>query len=366
MIRKILNHLPLRNIILFESVPNLSDNTKAVFDEMLKRNMNQKYKLIWVLNKEEKNLPRIHNVEYILNTDKRLALYRRISKCLICCNDFLVTMRKGQTSFYLTHGTPMKSLHAYYTIPSEMDYCISASEDIIPIYAYEFNYTEEKIVPLGFPRNDALTNIKRDLHPLFPNQNFDKIIVWYPTYRQHKNGTSLTSNALPIINDADKAAALNTYAKEHNILIVLKPHFAQDISYITNLNLSNILFINDSFFSDNKISSYEFVGNCDALITDYSSIYFDYMLCDKPIALVWEDIEEYKQSPGFAIDIEKYLGGGEQIYTLNELNTFLKHIAEDEDVMKMQRNQICAMTNYATDGQNSARVVDFIIEKAKL
>ena len=66
MIKKILNHLPLGNIILFESVPNLSDNTKAVFDEMIRRNMNQTYQLIWVLNKEEKNLPKIHNVKYLL------------------------------------------------------------------------------------------------------------------------------------------------------------------------------------------------------------------------------------------------------------------------------------------------------------
>ena len=366
MIKKILNHLPLGNIILFESVPNLSDNTKAVFDEMIRRNMNQTYQLIWVLNKEEKNLPKIHNVKYLLYTDKRLPLYRRICKCFVCCNDFLVTMRKGQTSFYLTHGTPIKSLHAYYTIPAEIDYCISAGKDVIPVYAYEFNYAEEKIVPLGFPRNDALTNVKCNLHPLFPSHDFDKIIVWYPTYRQHKNGTSLTSNALPIINDADKAAALNRFAKENNVLIVLKPHFAQDISYITNLNLSNIIFINDAFFTKNQISSYEFVGNCDALITDYSSIYYDFMLCDKPIALVWEDIEEYKQNPGFAIGVEKYLDGGEQVYSLDELNLFVKHVAEGKDVLKEQRNAICAMTNHSTDGKNSARVVDFIIEKAKL
>ena len=146
----------------------------------------------------------------------------------------------------------------------------------------------------------------------------------------------------------------------------MKPHFAQDISYITNLNLSNILFINDAFFTKNQISSYEFVGNCDALITDYSSIYYDFMLCDKPIALVWEDIEEYKQNPGFAIGVEKYLDGGEQVYSLDELNLFVKHVAEGKDVLKEQRNAICAMTNHSTDGKNSARVVDFIIEKAKL
>lgn len=366
MIYRILSFLPPRNIIMFESIPNLSDNTKAVFDEMIRRKLNDKYQLIWQLNKEEANLPKIKNVKYILTNDKYIDSYRIASKCFICCNDFLPSYRKGQTSFYLTHGTPMKSLHEYYTIPAEIDYCISASEDVIPVYAHEFNYDENKIVPLGFPRNDALTNTKRDLHALFPEHAFDKIIVWYPTYRQHKNGTSFTGNALPIINNAKSAAALNEVAKKNNVLIVLKPHFAQDISYITDLNLSNILFINDAFFIENEIDSYEFVGNCDALITDYSSIYFDYMLCDKPIALVWEDYEEYKKAPGFAINAEKYLDGGEKVYELEELNDFVERVARGEDVLKEQRNRICAMTNYAMDGKNAARVVDFIIEKAKL
>ena len=366
LIRRTLLAMPLRNTIMFESVPNLSDNTKAVFDEMIRRNMNQKYKLIWVLNKEEPNLPQIDNVEYILKTDKKFEFYRYTSKCFVCCNEYLGSLKKGQTSVYLTHGTPMKSLRAYYTIPENIDYCISAGENIIPIYEHEFNYDQKNIVPLGFPRNDVLTNSKRDLHPLFKNKDFDKIIVWYPTYRQHSNGTSYTGNALPIINDVQKAEVLNEVAVKNRTLIVLKPHFAQDLSYIKNLNLSNILFINDSFFVENEISSYEFVGNCDALITDYSSIYFDYTLCDKPIALVWEDYEEYKKSPGFATGIEQYLSGGEKVYTLDEFTSFIERVAKDEDILKEERNRVCAMTNYSKDGKNAARVVDFIVEKAKL
>lgn len=365
-VKTLLNLLPVKNTILFESVPNLSDNTKAVFDEMIKRNINKKYKLIWVLNKEQDNLPQMDNVSYILASDKRLLFYKLTSKCLICCNNFLLTQRKGQTSFYLTHGTPIKSLHEYYTIPEKIDYCLSAGDDVIPLYSYEFNYDENRIVSLGFPRNDELTNKPRDLHPLFPNHSFDKILVWYPTYRQHKNGTTTTSKALPIINDAEKANLLNDAAKKNNTLIVLKPHFAQDISYITELNLSNILFINDSFFVENQISSYEFVGNCDALITDYSSIYYDYMLCEKPIALVWEDYEEYKRTPGFAVDIEKYMSGGEKIYQLDEMEAFLKRVAQNKDILKGERSRICSLVNYSTDGKNAARVVDFIVEKAHL
>ena len=169
--RALYKRLPVKNTILFESVPNLSDNTKAVFDEMIARGMNKKYEMIWILNQPQDNLPQIENVKYVLATDRKLIYYKCTSKCIICCNDFHITMRKGQTSFYLTHGTPLKSLHAYYTIPERIDYCICAGTDLTSIYEYEFNYNKDKIVPLGFPRNDALTNIKRDLHPLFPEHS---------------------------------------------------------------------------------------------------------------------------------------------------------------------------------------------------
>ena len=43
----------LKNVIVFESIPNVADNTKAVFDEMLKRKLNKRYTLVWLLYKKE-------------------------------------------------------------------------------------------------------------------------------------------------------------------------------------------------------------------------------------------------------------------------------------------------------------------------
>ena len=226
---------------------------------------------------------------------------------------------------------------------------------------------KEKIVPLGFPRNDILTNINIDLKKLFKNCDFNKVIVWYPTYRQNRNATvKLSGSTLPLIHDPESAVQLNEVAKNNKVLIVLKPHFAQDLSYVKKSELSNILFIDDKFFVDNNITSYEFVGSCDAMISDYSSIIFDYTLCDKPIGMVWEDIEEYKKSPGISNGVEKYLSCGEKIYTLEELENFVVNVANDVDTTKEERRNVCKQVNYSQDGKNSERVVDFIIEKANL
>ncbi len=150
------------------------------------------------------------------------------------------------------------------------------------------------------------------------------------------------------------------------MLVVLKPHFAQDVSAIKALDLSNIIFISDDFFLQNDITSYRFVGSCDALLTDYSSIYFDYTLCDKPIGLIWEDYEEYAKNPGFAVDMDAAMKGGVKIYTLEELENFVQDVATGVDRLKQERREVRDLYNYSTDGKNSERVVDFLIEKAKL
>ncbi|MBE6713769.1 MAG: hypothetical protein E7575_00595 [Ruminococcaceae bacterium] len=367
-VRKALSLLPVKNAVMFESAPDLSDNTRAVFDEMLRRGMNEKYKLIWLIKGEAPaDLASLKNVKFIKYGSKRLPLVKRMTKCFICCNDWLSTLRQGQTSFYLSHGTTIKKLKGYYTVPEEMDYCLAASVGVVELCEREFEVARRKIFALGFPRNDVLTNEDRDLKELFPDCDFEKAVVWYPTYRQHSNGNVVgKGNPLPIIHDSEKAKELNAYAAENRVLIVLKPHFAQDISYMKSEPLSNIRFIDDSFFAKNAITSYEFVGSCSALITDYSSIYYDYTLCDRPIALVWEDYEDYKENPGFADGVEEFLEGGEKVYDLSDFKEFIGRVSRGEDAMREKRNAVCSAVNYSKDGENSKRVVDFIIEKAGL
>lgn len=365
-IKKVLN-LFLKNYILFESIPDLSDNTKAVFDELIARGVNQKYKCIWIVSDKNKNFPKIKNVRYIDNkTNKWLFRYYRYSaKCLICCNYFCTSVLKNQTSFYLCHGTAIKSVRNYYNVPEKIDYVTVSSEQSKEMMAYELRGEVGKFYGLGFPRNDVFSKPEKDLSGMLGE--YKKIIVWYPTFRNHKSGNkNVSSKALPILHDLDKAKELNEVASKNDVLIVLKPHFAQDVSYIKDYNLSNIKFIDDEFFEDNNITSYEFLNSCDSLITDYSSVYYDYLLTDKPVAVIWEDIEEYRKNQGFAVDVDYYMKGAEKIYNIEDFKDFVENIACEHDGLKNERKEICEWANYSNDGQNSKRVADFIIEKANL
>ena len=277
------------------------------------------------------------------------------------------TRETGQIIIHcLQHGTGIKYTNNYYKMPRDIKYILTASEGVSDITMAAHNVPIKKILPIGFPRNDDLTAQPLDLHRLF-NRDYEKIIVWYPTFRQAKSGNKYGADkALQIIWDEQKAYELNEYAKNNGVLIVLKPHFAQDVSYIKKLDLSNIVFINDEFFKANNLTSYRFVGSCDALLTDYSSIYYDYTLCDKPIGLIWEDYEEYKQNPRFAVDMDKMMKGGVKIYNIDDLKLFVRDVADGVDKLKEERREIRDLANYSVDGKNSKRVVDFIIDKARL
>jgi len=353
---------------MFESVPDFSDNTMSVFEEMIRRGISDKYQMVWWVDDRKKDLPEYPNTIYV---DRNTFLHKvkfkwkkLRAKCLISCNKILEKANNKQAVIYMAHGTAVKSTRNYYVLPEDIDYVLVASEPSKSVMAYELGVRSEKLVALGYPRNDVLTKTSIDLHAYFDCE-YKKIIVWYPTYRQHKHGKMTgAQNALPILHNIENAKKLNSIAMEKGVLLVIKPHFAQDIRYIKEYNFSNILFIDDAFFKKNALSSYEFVASCDALITDYSSVFYDFLLCDKPIAVAWEDVEEYKNNPGFAVDIEEMMKCANKVYDLDDLLVFIDNLVEGKDPYKNQREEICEWANYSTDGNNTARVVDFIIEKA--
>ena len=358
----------LKKRIVLESAPDFSDNTRAIFDEMIRRKLNDKYEIIWLVNNPADCFPVYKNVKYINAKSKKKYKYLISFKCGICCNQMLQSRRKGQYTIYLSHGIPIKSIRAAGGVfPERIDSWLASSENTKELFSYEFNANIEKGVALGYPRNDAFFEEKTNLKEVFEAE-FEKVIVWYPTFRQNKGGISASdsNDALPIINDVETATELNEVLRAKKVLVVIKPHFAQDVSYIKDSGLSNIIFIDDNFLLQHGIKSYSFVGSCDALLTDYSSIYYDYTLADKPIGLTWQDYEQYQSRPGFAVDMGYYMKGGEKIYSLSDLKSFVCRVADDVDILKSERRAIRDLVHYSTDGNNSARVLDYIIERANL
>ena len=357
------NKLPIKNYVLFESCPDFSDNTKAVFDEFINRGLNKKYKLFWIcFDNNSKTFDKVKNVKYV---NSRLATFilTYTAKVCICCNRFIGTNKKKQKCYYLMHGSPIKNTSGYYRCPEYVDYMITSSVYMNSKSALAMGIDENKCYPLGFARNDILVNHQIDISKYFGKYN--KYIIWYPTVKQQSNGIDYGIKPISFLDNDASVEVLNEFAKRKGILLIIKPHFAQ-IANIKISNFSNIRFINDQFYRDNNIVPYEFVGSCDALLSDYSSVFYDFMICNKPIGLVWNDLEEFQSNIGLYDFYDEVTIGCNKIYGFDDLLSFIDDVAEEKDELMEKRERTCKIVNAPRDGKNASRVVDFIVEKSKL
>ena len=361
-----------RRYILLESLPAFGDSPRKVYDELVRRGYHRKYKFIW-LDYEGREIPQeIAEHSIVVNPEKQFLLFRLLR--YFCAASILSNRQahglewNGKTSsFYITHGSPIKDTHSYYFLNHAIERAITAGDGMNAFMSYGVNYPEERLAGLGYPRNDDLFCSPLNLGKLL-GVEAGKFVAWYPTFRQHKGNMFKTagSNQLPLLHNEEVAASLNNYAASKNMVLVLKPHFLQDTAVVKNLKCSNILLIDDDFFLRNKISSYQFVGSCDALITDYSSIMYDFTLCDKPIALIWEDVDEYRKTPGIAPGVEQFMECAHKVYSLEDMKSFLDIVMSGNDPLEKRRKEVKLQVNASDKADNTERVTNYIINQAKL
>lgn len=370
----------LKNYIILESNPDLSDNTYALYETLLKNKVNEKYKIFWFVN--DKNLYRHINIKnvYFINhfgktsfLEKLKSLYINVNaKYIIDCNKFIYKKNKRQKRFYLGHGMPYKLVPEYCNATGTVDYLLSLSPFFDDNISKLHLVSKDKIIDLGFPRNDDLFTNVRNIKNIVGNKSYKKVILWLPTYRQRVNRDSNLSMknsfalGIPIIYDIEKLKNINKLLKELDILLVLKPHPAQDLSVIKTEKLSNFIILTNQDLEKANINLYQFLAQTDALITDYSSVYYDYLLVDNPIAITTDDLEEYKKTFNFVYDDILEVIKGEYVNTFDDLKTFLKNVANGNDSAKEDRENIKKLLHKYQDGNSSKRVYEFLVNNMGL
>lgn len=362
----------IKNRILLESAPCYADNTRAVFEEMLRRKWNQKYEFIWMYKKAEEVpdicIPNVRFCKFIKSKPlSYLYAYYLMStaKLLICCNNSLDRQREaGQYAIYLAHGAALKDCRSHSGLSNGIDEMAAFSRYLAPYDAENQHFDPANVVVLGYPRTDDLFKPGLDTAKLFPGTSFQKLIYWLPTYRQNWAGNVQTSNiSMPILYNEKIAQQVNDCAREHGVLVVVKPHFAQDISKITAMRLSNLLFIDEAFLKQQDLLNYDLLRSADAMLSDYSSVYYDYLLLDRPIGLCWDDYDEYMKREGILVDQDVVLAGGEKIYNADDLCAFITSVAAGEDRLREQRGAVRDLIHDYQDGQSAKRVVDYLAQK---
>ncbi|WP_423364358.1 CDP-glycerol glycerophosphotransferase family protein [Mycoplasma sp. P36-A1] len=301
-----------KKLIAFECFfgRSILDNPKAIYDALDKA----KYQCIFIVNDPKKFL------EYQTvkrNSKEHYTLLRQAK--IIVSNQRMPEywLKQDQQIFIQTwHGTPLKKLvHdlTTYHMPSagslddyvEMfdkdvkrwDYLYSSCDYATEKFKSAFNYQQE-ILQIGYPRNELLykynkANIKAIKQKLnIPNDK--KVILYAPTYRDNLN-EGLGKYSFETTLDFQKIKqAFPDY------IILLRYHYIITKSKdFKNPNIINVTQYND-------INELYIVS--DILITDYSSVFFDYSILKRPFFFFAQDVNEYKNKlRGFYLDYEKDL-----------------------------------------------------------
>lgn len=226
----------------------------------------------------------------------------------------------NQTTVQLWHGVGLKKMapHTHITY----DYFVSTSR-----WTNETNFQHifraKHFVDCGYPRNDFL--LKSDetkleligcdiaLYTLVKSKIFSRTIVYMPTTREYLFG----------MGDQDKRSLFpldlsrfNHYLQQTDTLLIIKlhPFVMEFFGYVPeNSNFSNIRFHTP------QGDIYPILKHTDVLISDYSSIVYDFLLLNRPIILFDYDREEYeKNMGGFLFDYEEYTPG-KSVKTQNDL-----------------------------------------------
>jgi CDP-glycerol glycerophosphotransferase (TagB/SpsB family) len=270
--------------------------------------------------------------------------------------------KKEQIRIHLGHGMPLKKALKYCRQIGDFDYILSLSKTFNKQMQDNYETSSDKIINFGYCRNDNLIKCKnRD--SLFKEKYQDKkIIVWLPTYRNHKNGDediSVKSDlmyGLPCIGSNDDIVSLNDVLHSYNMILMIKLHPAQRSEEISNLNLSNISIITDQDLFIMNTTLYQLLAKSCALITDYSSVYYDYLITRKPIGLAISDITEYERKIGFAFDNYYDEIKGHYVYNIKDLMEFVKEINKESGMSEKIVNRF----HDFPDDNSSERVYQFL------
>lgn len=353
--------LPLRKIILFESFPDFSDSSMEIYKELINRGYNKKYKLVWMNSSETTDR------EFVVpKTIIQRFYYHYVAKCIITGNRIIYKVKKNQCVFYLTHGGPAKSVKDYYFFKGEISYCIIISQNSVEETADNLHISKNKVIGLGQPRVSEIINSDVRLENIFGH--YEKYIFWYPTFKTNKSGR-VVGNGLPIpfCDNLENLERIDSVCRQNDVLLVIKVHFSQTDSTIINFRFKNIIFADFSFFKNKGVSSYKCLAKADALVTDYSSVFYDFLVVDKPICFIWDDINLYKENNGlYKIFYDYSSDCGTKVYDVDQFCCFIEKVANGVDENMEMRKKVFESFYPFEEIDPTKRVTDFIIDKSRL
>lgn len=343
---------PDSHIWLFSSTDNshYNYNSRYLF-EYVKENHPEITPLFVINDPELRNsLSSKYGKQYFIETESIQGIRQALSAGVWFTSAGLPAygtgLHKKRLIINLWHGVPLKKIalldpnlkkaaRIYFKkIFSENYTCIlTTSHELIPLMARSFAVSEDKIKVWGQPRNDGLfqkNDCREILGQLFPDlPEYTKTVLYAPTFRDYGQ-----VQLFPF-KDFDQEQ-LEAFLEEKNMLLFIRTHVAEQGSAAPYLG-KRIRFLGNEQAED--VTGILNIFDC--LITDYSSIYIDYLLTDKPMIFLPYDRQQYLDGRGMNFDYDDVTPGPKP----ETFNDFLDALSPKEDFWKPERTRVNRLFN---------------------
>ena len=360
------------NWVMFETFMGKSyaDSPKYIY-EYLAKNYPGKYKFIWVLNDPKEKLP--YEGIIVKRFTKKYAYYLAKSKYFVfnIRQPLWFRKREGQVFLETWHGTPLKKLaldmdrmdmggstdienyHEQFRVTcKDWDYLVSQNKFSTDIFRSCFAFKDRPILQIGYPRNDILINDNspakiREYKEKLGLPLDKKIILYAPTWRDNEyseKGKYKFASKLDFDKAKEKLSDEYIFIVKYHYLVSDKIDWTPYKGFVYT-------------FDETKDIAWLYLVS-DMLITDYSSVMFDYSILNRPMLFFAYDLEDYKENlRGFYFDFVNDIPGP----ISRDTDQLIKDIKEyNEDSWKEKYKNYHDKFNGIDDGHASQKVIDVI------
>jgi len=369
--RALFLRMPIKkDTIVFESFlgKSYSDSPKYIYEYMIEKNMNYNY--IWIFNKKKK-IP--GNAIQVKRFSLKYYYYLARAKYWVTNSRMPKSLNKRKDNIYLQtwHGTPLKTLvfdmkdvysadpaykKNFYQQSRRWDYLSSTNEYSSNIFRRAFKY-EKEMLEFGYPRNDILynSNTKHDILKLKNKMNLPtnkKVVLYAPTWRDDE---FYSRGKYKFTLKLDLERLKNKLGNEY--IVLLRMHYF----IASQLDITGFEGFVYNFSHYDDIAELYLVS--DILITDYSSVFFDYANLKRPILFYTYDLEKYRDKlRGFYIDMEKEVPGPLLMNT-NEVIDAILNIDEVSNHYQDRYNSFYDKFCQWDDGNATERTVKVVFNQ---
>ena len=352
-----------------------SCNPKYIHQELLQDERFKGFNFIWALKDTSQEIEGATIIKY-----RSLQYFYYLAKSKIwisnCKLPSYCLKKRKQVYIQTWHGTPLKRLaydinidekqtfyrskmskqemvKSYDDDSKQYNYLISPNSFTSEKYQSCFKVSSDKIKEFGYPRNDFLVNLKQDqieqLKVKLGLPSDKKIILYAPTWRD--NSFDHKGYTFNLQCDFKKWQ----HYLEKDYVVIFKPH------YLISNKFDNEQFKDFLYLFDANIDINELYAVSDLLITDYSSVFFDYSILDRPILFYMYDLDDYRDNlRGFYLDIDKDLPG-QVVKHEEDLFKIIINDMHNFESIKALRKDFINKYHTSEQGNASKKIIDNLI-----